>query len=100
MIKIIETPQRADIIISSQIENDILTITIDEVSEVFDFTEMPEGKAESITPEILTINPILSAEKIGEEITIELIRFYSFEEKELFETPIDPSEIIGGGLLG
>lgn len=85
MIKIIESPQRSDNKISYIVENDILTITIDNATEVFDFTGVPEGKAEEIESGALQINPIISAEKIGEEITITLLRFYSFEEKEMFE---------------
>lgn len=85
MIKIIETPQRADSKISYTVDDDILILTIDGITEEFDFTGLPEGTAGEITPELLTMNPIISAEKIGDEITITLIRFYGEEEKEVFE---------------
>ena len=85
MIKIIETPQRADSKISYTADADILSVTIDDITEEFDFTGLPEGRAEEITPEILTMNPIVSAEKIGDELTITMIRFYGEDEKEVFE---------------
>lgn len=85
MIKIKESPQRADMKISYAISNDILTITLDGVSEVFDFTGMPEGKLDSVEVESLKLNPIISAEKIGEEITVEVLRFYGIDEKHIYE---------------
>ena len=85
MIKIKESPQRADMKISYAISNDILTITLDGVSEVFDFTGMPEGKLDSVEVESLKLNPIISAEKIGEEITVEVLRFYGVDEKHIYE---------------
>jgi len=85
MINLIETPQRADFKAKYTVGNDILTVKIGEVTEVFDFTGLDEGKAEEIIAETLPINPIISAEKIGDTINIKVIRFYTFEEKELFE---------------
>lgn len=86
MIKIIEIPQQNDILKTSYETNgDVLKITLDKTSEEFDFTGLPEGIADSIEPEVLKINPIISAEKVGDEIIISLIRFYGEEEKEVFE---------------
>ena len=85
MINLIETPQRADFKAEYIINNDILTVRIDNITEIFDFTGLEEGIAEEIIAEILPINPIISAEKIGDTINIKVIRFYTFEEKELFE---------------
>ena len=85
MIKIIETPQRADMKISHFVDGDVLNITIDGVTEEFDFTGLPEGRMTEIEPDELKINPIVGAEKIGDEITIRLIRFYGKDEKEVYE---------------
>lgn len=85
MINLIATPQRADIKVIYIVNNDILTIKIDNIEEIFDFTGLDEGVAEEITVEKLPINPILKAEKVGDTINIEVLRFYTFEEKELFE---------------
>jgi len=92
MIKIIETPQRSDKRISYSVEGYILYVTIDGVTEEFDFTGLPEGQAEEISPDILQMNPIISADKVGDEITITLIRFYGEDEKEVFEIGEDQME--------
>lgn len=85
MINLIEIPQRVDIKVEHIINNDILTVKIDEVEEIFDFTGLEEGIAEEIISDVLPINPIISAEKIGDTVNIKVIRFYSADEKELFE---------------
>lgn len=85
MINLIYTPQRADIKAEYTVENDILTVTIGESTEIFDFTGLEEGIAEEIIVEVLPINPIISAEKIGDTINITAIRFYGADEKEVFE---------------
>jgi len=85
MIKLVKTPQRADFKAEYITDNDILTVKINDKTETFDFTGLAEGKAEEIIAEALTINPILNAEKTSDAINIEVLRFYSFEEKELFE---------------
>lgn len=85
MIKIIETPQRADMKINYVVDGDILNVTIDGVTEEFDFTGLPEGRMTEIIPDDLPINPIMFAEKIDDEITITLVRFYGKDEKEVFE---------------
>jgi hypothetical protein len=85
MIKIIESPQRADMKITYVVDGDILNVTVDDVTEEFDFTGLPEGRMTEIEPEELPINPILGAEKIGDEIIITLSRFYGKDEKEVYE---------------
>ena len=85
MIKIIETPQYAPFKYTYEIEGDILTLTMNEETEVLDLTELEEGRAESIELEVLPINPIVAIEKTGEVIEVTLIRFYDDDEKEEFE---------------
>ena len=85
MIRVIETPQRADMKINYVVDGDILNVTIDGVTEEFDFTGLPEGRMTEIEPDELKVNPIVEAEKIGDEITIKLIRFYGKDEREVFE---------------
>ena len=52
--------------------------------DVFDFTEMPDGRAESIET-ILPIDPIISAERRDGVLYLELLYFYganaSYEER-------------------
>lgn len=85
MIKIIETPQYSSYKYTYEIEGDILTLTMNEETEVLDLTELEEGRAESIELEVLPINPVISIEKTGEVIEVTLIRFYDSDEKEVFE---------------
>lgn len=85
MINLIYTPQRADIKAEYIVNNDVLTVKIDDVEEVFDFTGLEEGMAEEIIAEDIPINPIVSVEKTGDIINIKVIRFYTADEKELFE---------------
>lgn len=89
MINLIKTPQRADFKISYETDKDKLIIKIDNTEEIFDFTGLPEGRAESIEPEVLPINPIISAEKTGDTITVLLIQFYGGEEAHLYENTME-----------
>lgn len=85
MIKLIETPQRSDIKAEYILNNDLLTVKISDIEEVFDFTGLEEGIAEEIIVEKLPVNPIISVEKTGDTINIKVIRFYGEDEKHLFE---------------
>ena len=89
MIKIIETPQFAPFKYTYEIKGDVLTLTMNEETEVLELTELEDGKAESIELEVLPINPVVSIEKTGEVIEVTLIRFYDDDEKELFENGED-----------
>lgn len=90
MIVINEIPIRSDYRISHIINEDILTVTIDGIEEEFDFTGMPDGVLEDIEVDFLPLNPILNAIKELGVLTIDLCRFYSFEEKYLFEEGVEP----------
>lgn len=86
MIDLIKTPQRSDYKVEFSTVEDILTVTInDDISEVFDFTGLPDGIAEDIIIENLPVNPILNVKKEDGKVVVEVLRFYSTEEKELFE---------------
>ena len=85
MINLIETPQRADITATYETNGDILTVTMGETIETFDFTGLPEGTAEEIVAEILPVNPVVAVEKVSDIVNVTVIRFYSAEDKALFE---------------
>ena len=85
MVKILETPQFSSFKYTYEIKGDILTLTMNEETEVLDLTELPEGQAESIELEVLPINPVIAIQKTGEIIEVTLIRFYDSDEKEVFE---------------
>jgi len=85
VINLIKTPKRADIKVEYAIDNDVLIATINNTVETFDFAGLTEGRAEEIITDTLHINPIISAEKIGEIVNITVMQFYGEDEKELFE---------------
>ena len=85
MIKIIETPQYSSFKYTYEIKGDVLTLKMNEESEVLDLTELEDGKAESIELEVLPINPVVAIEKTGDVIEVTLIRFYDSDEKDVFE---------------
>ena len=85
MINLTYTPQRADIKAEYIVNNDILVVKINDITETFDFTGLAEGMAEEIIAEVLPINPIVKAEKIGDTVNVTVIRFYGADEKEVFE---------------
>ena len=86
MIKIIESPQRSDKNkISWEVDGDILTVNLNFKEEVFDFTGLPEGVAEDIEIENLSMNPLSNVQKVGDEISVTILRFYNESEKEVFE---------------
>ena len=95
MIKIIETPQYSQFKYTHEIEEDVLTLTMDDLVEVLDLTELEEGRAELIELEVLPINPVVSIEKTGEVTEVTLIRFYDEDEKEMFE--YDEEEVFENG---
>ena len=100
MIKVIEIPQESFFTMNYDVVGDMLNITIDDISEAFDFTNLPEGIMESVEVDFIPINPVISAERVGNEIVVKMIRFYSSDEKELFETGEPASMPFGGGLIG
>ena len=89
MIKIIETPQYSSFKYTYEIRDDVLTLTMNEETEILDLTDLPEGQAESIELEVLPINPVVTIEKTGEIIEVTLIRFYDSDEKDVFENGED-----------
>ena len=87
MIKVIEMHVGSTRKMSYSVEGDILTVTINGVSESFDFSDLPDGKvsASGIEVEHLIDQPIFSVTKENGITTIELLVFYSDDEKEVFE---------------
>ncbi len=85
MINLVYTPQRADFKAEYTVMDDTLKIRIGDKIEVFDFTDLDEGVAEEIIIEVLPVNPIVKAEKIDDAINVTVFRYYSFDEKHVFE---------------
>ena len=80
------TPQRSDFHNATyKLEYDILTVSVNDIVEKFDFSEFPDGVAEEITPELLPVNPIVSVKRENGELLITVIQLYGEAEKELYE---------------
>lgn len=79
------TPQRSDFYkVSYELKDDVLKVVINDVEEVFDFTEMPNGVAK-VDVEKLSVNPFVEVKRENGKLNITVIRFYSLEEKGEFE---------------
>lgn len=81
------TPQFSDFYVSTyQLENDVLTVSINDVVETFDFSSFGDGVAEEIIPDLLPINPIVSVERVDGVLNITVIQFYGESEKSVYES--------------
>ena len=88
-----------------KIEHQKITITINDVSDTFDFTDMPNGKlqlydsnGESMIESTLDEIPILGAEKIDGVLTVEILFSIDSSEKDerlLFPKPMSVGEFNG-----
>ena len=89
IINLTYTPQRSDLEVEYLVDGDVLTVVMDGVQEVFDFTGIEEGSMDEIIVESILVDPIVEAEKIGDTIELTVIRFYGIDEKHLFEEEWD-----------
>lgn len=81
------TPQRSDFFTSTyELSNDVLTISINDVVETFDFSSFGDGVAEEIIPDHLPINPIVSVERVDGVLKVTVIQFYGESEKSVYES--------------
>lgn len=90
-MKIIYTPQRSDRKAEYSFSGESITATIKDQSDTFDFSEMPDGFADSFDS-ILDPCPVRSAERINGELTVTLLHWYGAdageEEKQQREVTI------------
>lgn len=75
-MKVIYTPQRSDMSVKYEFGDDKVTAHIDGHQETFNFQGMPDGKAESITADNLSICPVVAAERVDGELTVTLLHWY------------------------
>lgn len=90
MINLTLTPQRNDVVreLEYSVVDDILTVSINGQSEVFDFTDLEDGMLDPNEPielETLEWNPIVEVRKSDGVVYIRAIRFYNETEREEFE---------------
>ena len=86
-----------------EVEEGMITITINDVTDTFDFNGMPDGELQIWDPvnggflvdTILDEVPIVSAKKVGGELTVEIIFSISHgesDERLLFPEPLTVEE--------
>lgn len=94
-MKILYSPQVSDRKLTYEFNNDVVTATLNGVTDTFDFSGMPDGIADSIESEVFDFNPILSAKKENNILYLELINYIgenaTYEERfpEWFEVESD-----------
>lgn len=80
-MKVLYSPQVRDKSIEYHFGDDVITATINNESETFDFSDFPDGKAENIETS-LAINPIISAERKEGILHVELVNFIDEDATE------------------
>lgn len=73
-MKILLSPQRNDKKIEYQFEGENITATIDNITDTFDFSTMPDGIMDEVET-TLDVNPIVSAKRVEGELYVELLNF-------------------------
>lgn len=73
-MRVLLSPQRSDRKIEYKIEGEKVIATIDNVTDIFDFSTMPDGIMDEVET-ILDVNPIMSAKRVEGELYVELLNF-------------------------
>ncbi|EOH6333383.1 TPA: hypothetical protein ACIJOS_001841 [Citrobacter koseri] len=84
-MKLIITPQRADIECSYSVTGDVLTAVVGGKSDSFDFSGMPDGEAGGFCS-LLEPCPVLRAVKKNGELSVTVIGFYGEDAGVLEKT--------------
>lgn len=87
MMKVYFSPQVSDERMDYTFDNDVITATMNGVTETFDFSGMPNGIAESIKSEVFEFDPVLSAKKENNILYLELINFIGEDATEAERFP-------------
>ena len=103
-MKILLSPQvRDNNKIWYEIEDQKITATINDLSDTFDFTNVPDGElklvdditGENLVNTVLDENPIISANKTDGELTVEIlfsVSMWEQDERLLFPEPMTLDE--------
>src|SRR5690606_15816134 len=89
VMRITYSPQRSDRTASYAFDGETITATLDGVSDVFDFTSLPDGEAAEI---ISTLDPcpVLAARRVDGELHVTLLRTIGPRpQPHDYETPED-----------
>lgn len=80
-MRIFLSPIRADWSVAYSYGTDTITVTIDGQSDTFDFTAMPDGRADFITS-TLPRNTVISAERVDGILSVVLLNPITKEATE------------------
>ncbi len=69
------SPQRSDSKLGYEFDGEVITATLDGQVDTFDFSDMPNGKAEEIAS-TLPICPVVSAKRTNGELEVTLLKFH------------------------
>lgn len=88
MIKVFYSPQTNEVdILTYEIQGEVITATLNGVSDVFDFTDLPDGIASELESS-LPINPIVNAEQEEGVLYVELLNFIKEDASEFEKFPV------------
>jgi hypothetical protein len=74
-MEVLYSPQRSDNVIVYGFSGDIVSVTLNGQSDIFDFTSMPNGEVKNVTT-TLPVNPIVSAERVEGVLRVTLLYFH------------------------
>ena len=84
-MRILYVPQRRDVGIDYSFNGEVIVASVDGVSDVFDFTQFPDGVATKIHS-VLDPCPVLAAQRVAGELRVTLLR-------SIPARPSDPEEL-------
>lgn len=73
-MKVLFSPQRSNEKLNTEINQEVITVKLDNQTDVFDFSSLPDGEARNIDT-VLPINPIISANRKNGELSVVLLNF-------------------------
>src|SRR5690606_40313482 len=74
VMRVLFSPQRSDDQIEYSFSGETITATIDEQSDTFDFSQMPDGEMVEVET-TLPVNPIISARRTNGVLEVVLLNF-------------------------
>jgi hypothetical protein len=70
------SPRRADGQLTYEFDGEVITATLNEQTDTFDFSTLPDGEAQvELIETVLPENPIRSAKRVDGELYVELLRY-------------------------
>ncbi|RKQ97165.1 hypothetical protein C7446_2585 [Kushneria sinocarnis] len=81
-MKIIYIPQRSDLSAEYELGDDKVIAHMNGHQETFNFQNMPDGRADSITADYLPICPVVAAERVDGDLTVTLLHWYGVDAAE------------------